>query len=1361
MTHLAGVKSNRVRLDDVEAGASYHALEDAPQPSCTTLARPQCQRPVDDSLPPPTLSPHSIQEAVELSVQCFDILRNTSSKAANPPKSHVKLPRSNAICTSHYTWWSFVPVFLYRTFRKPANFYFLTIGFLQMIPPISPTNGVPLQFLPLSIVVLIDGIFAAIEDYHRHRADNDMNGTRCLRYNVTSGAFETAAWKDIVVGDLLQLQDNDVVPADLVVVATDGQVAAGCYIETKSLDGETNLKLREPLLQAQFDNVAEPDIAAILNGLEFAHDQPPTPNIHVHRGAVHCRMPNTLSVDAEDNVVTLPISVQHTAWRGCKIRNTQRIWGVVAYVGVDTKLMQGLKIQAMKQSTIDSVTDAQVILLVAMLVVLCVVGASLHTTWSTPALPSYLGRSAPDSPFIASFFYFLITMASILPITLNVSITAVKNLQGYFMTRDKDMFDSDRNMPMQARNKALNEQLGHITHIFSDKTGTITCNKMDFRKCTIRGVSYGNGTTAIGRAAARAQCTPNNSTDATDEGSHESLDTPVIPNVHFQDQRLYADLDGASGPEQAKAIRWFFTHLALSHSVLLDARREFAASSPDELALVSAAKYFGFAFVERHPGSIIIQLAQDGSSETYYLLAVFEFTSARKRMSVVVQSCNDSQDVVVLSKGADSVLWPRLRSDAWVEATKSHLHGFATEGLRTLVIASKTIALVEWERFYAEYQLAQVHSADRVEQLQDDMEDNLTLLGVTGIEDRLQDRVPETLELLSKAGNRRECWLRLFPTHHNDMDRYIVNAHTCPTRISLLHHLDELYNRLVGSASSFTSHQAAIVIDGTSLSLLLHGIKTSYNSKSTCTDPDNTSSSTDALHFLRVALLCRVVIACRCSPSQKARLVELVQVHCADARTLAIGDGANDVPMISTAHVGVGIAGEEGRQAVNSSDFAVGQFHFLARLVLVHGRWNYTRVAHLIGFTYYKNIVYCMSMFWFMLTYSAYSGSLIYAVFIQQGYNLFFTALPIIAYAVLDQDVPANIAMALPQLYHVTGRRLFDRHQFWTWICLGVVDSVLLLYLVTLSGVLVDPFSATTSLVTLGDLGWTALCLFMNIRIMLVVSTWNSFLLASIGISLGFVYGLQIAIDVLWLQVPTWEAPYWWLLHYPMTWVVQLLVLVGIVFKDVWYAAYQRRFHPTRATTGRPSLESLQSIEFPPVKWILPHLHSLHDNMEPDTSVPTERMRQEGSHHGFAFGQPANILRWLLRKSKPLYATALPQPRRWDTTFLQFVLASASDVFENERYQPFLGFGHTYPGHLLPSDRGHWSNATGSVSTNQDISTALLTLDENPNGDDHGWEYAWDFSQFPQRTCHRKLGLVRRRRWVVRDVAAAPASTAV
>ncbi|RHZ25420.1 hypothetical protein DYB31_009327 [Aphanomyces astaci] len=949
MTHLAGVKSNRVRLDDVEAGASYHALEDAPQPSCTTLARPQCQRPVDDSLPPPTLSPHSIQEAVELSVQCFDILRNTSSKAANPPKSHVKLPRSNAICTSHYTWWSFVPVFLYRTFRKPANFYFLTIGFLQMIPPISPTNGVPLQFLPLSIVVLIDGIFAAIEDYHRHRADNDMNDTRCLRYNVTSGAFETAAWKDIVVGDLLQMQDNDVVPADLVVVATNGQVAAGCYIETKSLDGETNLKLREPLLQAQFDNVAEPDIAAILNGLEFAHDQPPTPNIHVHRGAVHCRMPST---------------------------NSGR-------VGVDTKLMQGLKIQAMKQSTIDSVTDAQVILLVAMLVVLCVVGASLHTTWSTPALPSYLGRSAPDSPFIASFFYFLITMASILPITLNVSITAVKNLQG------------------------------HITHIFSDKTGTITCNKMDFRKCTIRGVSYGNGTTAIGRAAARAQCTPNNSTDATDEGSH---DTPVIPNVRFQDQRLYADLDGASGPGiyiYIHAIRWFFTHLALSHSVLLDARREFAASSPDELALVSAAKYFGFAFVERHPGSIIVQLAQDGSSETYYLLAVFEFTSARKRMSVVVQSCNDSQDVVVLSKGADSVLWRRLRSDAWVEATKSHLHGFATEGLRTLVIglfcafvclmqvslASKTIALDEWERFYIEYQLAQVHSAERVEQLQDDMEDNLTLLGsVTGIEDRLQDRVPETLELLSKAGIG--LWVLT-----GDMQETAVN---------------------VGYACSLLTNDM----------------------DSTRTDPDYTSSSTDALHFLRVALLCRVVIACRCSPSQKARLVELVQVHCADARTLAIGDGANDVPMISTAHVGVGIAGEEGRQAVNSSDFAVGQFHFLARLVLVHGRWNYTRVAHLIGFTYYKNIVYCMSMFWFMLTYSAYSGSLIYA----------------------------------------------------------------------------------------------------------------------------------------------------------------------------------------RATTGRPSLESLQSIEFPPVKWILPHLHSLHDNMEPDTSVPTERMRQEGSHHGFAFGQPANILRWLLRK---------------------------------------------------------------------------------------------------------------------------------
>ncbi|ETW01319.1 hypothetical protein H310_06882 [Aphanomyces invadans] len=1251
--------------------------------------------------------------------------------------------KSNEIRTSYFMWWNFIPIFLFDTFRKMANVYFLVIGLLQTIPPISPTNGVPLQFLPLSIVVIIDGIFAAIEDYHRHRADHAINVTLCQQYNVSKRAFETLAWKDLEVGDLVQLNDNEVAPADLVVLAAEGQVA-GCYVETKSLDGETNLKLRETLLQDML-SVPEPDIGNFLTGLRFEHDAP-TPNIHDHRGTVLCSAP------VVDVAVTLPIRVQHTVWRGCKIRNTTRIWGVVAYVGVDTKIMQGAqKRGGLKQSAIENVTEAQVLVLVAMLVVLCVIGASADVIWISPTLPSYLGPSAPPSPFITSFFYYLTTMAAIVPISLYVSITAVKHLQGCLMSWDLAMFDDGRKLPMQARNSSLNEQLGHITHIFSDKTGTLTCNKMEFRKCSIRGASYevAQETSAAGR--------PSDSTHSTHDGCYEVERVQAPSNVDVEGRRLYADMDGGSGPDQAKAIHAFFTHLALSHCVMIDANHAFAASSPDDLALVRAAKLFGFVFAERTRGSILLHLPKGGRTEEYHVLAVFEFTSARKRMSVVVKA-NDADDYVhVLCKGADSMLRPRLRNDAWIDATQTQLQSFASEGLRTLVIASKQVALDTWTRFDSEYQQAQLHDPGLVERLQDAMEQDLTLLGATGIEDRLQEDVKEALHLLGKAG--MAVWILTGDMEEtamnvafgcslltNDVERFMINAKTCPTRVCVLRQLDELYRRII---ASLQVHDIAVVIDGASLALLFH-------------DADDVPSdlSTDALHFLRVALLCRTVIACRCSPTQKAQLVELTRRHCPDARTLAIGDGANDVPMLRAAHIGVGIAGEawharEGRQAANSSDFAIGQFRFLARLVLVHGRWNYNRIAPLILFTYYKNIVYCMSLFWYMLAPSAYSGTLVYAVFIQQGYNLFFTALPVIALAVLDQDVPAHVCMTIPQLYTITHRKLLNHARFWTWIAMGLVDSVVLLYMMTLSASLVDSTGATTTLLTLGDMGWTALCLYMNVRIMALVSTWNVLMVGSVAVSVAFLFGFQIAIDILGLQDPTWEAPFSWLLCFPPTWLIQFLVVAPLALAHVWAAALQRTFRPTvldlaqLATHVEPTLDELKGIEYPHPKWILPHLHQLHDTVETDMEVAcAEDMQQLGRHHGFAYAQPVKFLRRLMHRGSPVQAK--PRPR-WNTEFVQFVLATDAVVYENERYQPFVGFGHSFPGHLLPSDRGHWSDASGGVSTNQAIPTALLRVDTSgAQSDDDGWEYAMDFTQFPTTTCHRRLAFVRRRRWVLR-----------
>ncbi|GMF43772.1 unnamed protein product [[Candida] boidinii] len=135
-----------------------------------------------------------------------------------------------------------------------------------------------------------------------------------------------------------------------------------------------------------------------------------------------------------------------------------------------------------------------------------------------------------------------------------------------------------------------------------------------------------------------------------------------------------------------------------------------------------------------------------------------------------------------------------------------------------------------------------------------------------------------------------------------------------------------------------------------------------------------------------------------------------------DVMTLAVGDGANDVAMIQAANVGVGIAGEEGRQAVMSSDYAIGQFRFLVRLLLVHGRWSYKRLAETIPCFFYKNIVFVFALFWFGI-FSNFDGSYLYEYTYLMFFNLAFTSLPVICVGVLDQDVSDTVSLLTPELY--------------------------------------------------------------------------------------------------------------------------------------------------------------------------------------------------------------------------------------------------------------------------------------------------------------------------------------------------------
>lgn len=169
--------------------------------------------------------------------------------------------------------------------------------------------------------------------------------------------------------------------------------------------------------------------------------------------------------------------------------------------------------------------------------------------------------------------------------------------------------------------------------------------------------------------------------------------------------------------------------------------------------------------------------------------------------------------------------------------------------------------------------------------------------------------------------------------------------------------------------------------------------------------------------LLVASTVCQVVIACRVSPLQKAELVRLVKTGVKPHPvTLAIGDGANDVSMIQEAHVGVGVEGLEGRQAVNFSDFSVPEFQGLQRLLFVHGSWNYRRMAKTVRYFLLKNMVFPTSIFFYNF-FTGYSSTNPYSSWDMTLYNFFFTSFQIIFIGFLDRDVSQDCALRLPELY--------------------------------------------------------------------------------------------------------------------------------------------------------------------------------------------------------------------------------------------------------------------------------------------------------------------------------------------------------
>ncbi|KAH9617378.1 hypothetical protein KSS87_011968 [Heliosperma pusillum] len=959
--------------------------------------------------------------------------------------------RGNYVSTTKYTPFNFIPKSLFEQFRRVANLYFLIVAFVSFTP-LAPYAAVSIAF-PLAFVIAATMAKEAVEDWRRKNQDIEANNRLAKVYDSKNNDFVETKWKQLRVGDIVKVQKDEYFPADLLFLSSNYDDGI-CYVETSNLDGETNLKLKHALevTSSLQDEMSLSQFKAVTKCED--------PNEHLYSFI------GTLSYNGKQYA----LSPQQLLLRDSKLRNTEFVYGVVIFTGHDTKVMQNATNPPSKRSRIETRLDKVIYVLFAIVLLMAFTGSvffgiKTEKDISVGKLTRWYLRPDnttifydPNQPSLAAFLHLLTDLmlyGYLIPISLYISIEIVKVLQCIFINQDQEMYYEESDRPAHARTSNLNEDLGQVHTILSDKTGTLTCNSMEFVKCSIAGTSYGRGMTEVEISLAKRQGQPISSDNMASDGA--------VKGFNFKDDRI---VNGSWVNERhPDIIQLFFRVLAICHTAIPDVHEEtgeisYEVESPDEAAFVIAARELGFEFFRRTQTSIYLREVDHETGRkvdrVYELLHVLEFSSSRKRMSVIVR--NEEDIIFLFTKGADSVMFERLSENGRTseDETMAHVKKYAEAGLRTLILAYRELNENEYREWEEEFLKAKTSvSADRdalVEAAAEKIEKELILLGATAVEDKLQKGVPECIDKLAQAG------IRLWVLTGDKMETAINIGYACSLLrqgmkqivisldsseiIALEKHgdkeaiakasLESVKKQLSDGQTQIISARGAfefgLIIDGKSLAFALN--------------KDLEKS------FLDLATSCDSVICCRSSPKQKALVTRLVKMETGKI-TLAIGDGANDVGMIQEANIGIGISGVEGMQAAMSSDFTIAQFRFLERLLLLHGHWCYRRISMMICYFFYKNITFGLTLFWFE-THSAFSAQPAYNDWYMSTYNVFFTALPVIALGVFDQDVSARHCLQQPFLYKEGVQNiLFSWPRILGWMFNGFLGSIIIFFFTT------------------------------------------------------------------------------------------------------------------------------------------------------------------------------------------------------------------------------------------------------------------------------------------------------------------------
>lgn len=1099
--------------------------------------------------------------------------------------------RGNAISTGKYNPFTFFPKALYEQFRRVANMYFLSVAIISLFDAISPIKPYTI-WSPLVLVIGLSMTKEAVEDYARHKQDHQQNISLTERFNGTS--MSQCEWRQVVSGDIVRVVRDQSFPCDIVLLASSLEDSV-CYVETKNLDGETNLKIKRGV-EGTGRCVGPDEWRKLTEGGAYVECEHPNNSLYTFTGNIDVPREVVDGAEEDDDVAkasaTKKISVvpANVLLRGSCLRNTEWVVGVAIYAGHDTKVMMNSSAAPSKRSQIELGMDTVVLMMLGLLFLMGTVTAIVCGLWIKDESPKvwYLRTDEADMVFdpkntarvgIVAFLTSYVLYGYLIPISLYVSLEFVKVTQAMiFINGDREMHHAETDTPARARTSNLNEELGMVHTVLSDKTGTLTCNSMEFFKCSIAGTSYGNGFTEIERSIAKRS----GRTDIPDATS-----APIEPGFNFTDARVESNR-WMTLPD-AEDARDFFRVLAVCHTVIPEGepvpdRICYQAESPDESAFVVAAKRMGFFFkarvtagvdVDEFPFAPGVAAPANAAPETkrFEVLNILEFNSTRKRMSVVARTPEGK--IVLYCKGADSIIYERLKFGAqkYTVVTQEHMDEYAASGLRTLCLAKRELSESEyaaWNETYVAAAQSLEKRDEKIDAAAEEIEKDLYLLGATAIEDKLQTGVPGCIEQMMSAGiavwvltgDKQDTAINIGQACsliRDDMDLHVVNIQDLVKaeaereitrdefnergRASVTAQIQEGIERCDAAAKSGV--EMGLVIDGRSLSFAL--------------EPDL------APFFLSLGSGCASVVCCRVSPLQKALVTGLVKDS--GRITLAIGDGANDVGMIQAAHIGVGISGQEGMQAVMASDFAFAQFRYLERLLLVHGRYNYKRISRMVTYFFYKNLAFGLTLFMYNLETRA-SGQVVYNDWLMSGFNIFFVSLPVLALGCLDQDVNQRSCLQFPQLYRQGQQNAcFTPRVQMGWalnaVYVAVVTFCVVFYCVH-GGEADHPRGHVFGLWEVGTSMYTAIVIIINLQMGQMINywTWLHYVAIFGSIVIWYVCNVILSNTDPYLSTYSYKIFIPTVAPTPKYWAATPLVVAFGLLPDLVYRGAIRAFRP-------------------------------------------------------------------------------------------------------------------------------------------------------------------------------------------------------